>query len=96
MKQVVITDIAIKDIEQAKTWYNKQQPQLGNTFVDYIFESIEQIHKHPLSFPNKHAFTREMAVKKFPYLIIFSIEEDILFILRVFPCRTNPKKKYKH
>jgi hypothetical protein len=36
-----------------------------------------------------------MVVKKYPYIIIDSIEEEIIFILRVFPCRTNPKKKYK-
>ena len=95
MYQLVITSRAITDIEKAKKWYNEQEIGLGVKFSDHIFRSFDSIHKRPLGYPNKYGQTREMVVKKYPYLIIYTIEERFIFILRVFPCRTNPKSKYK-
>jgi len=96
VSRLIITNSATNDINKAKRWYNKQQPGLGFKFVDYIFDCFEHIRKHPLGYANKYEYTREMVVKKYPYLNIYSLEEDVLFILRVFPCRTNPKKKYRN
>jgi toxin ParE1/3/4 len=94
MQQLIFTNRAITDIAKAKKWYNTQQPNLGLKFSDYIFKCAEEIHNNPLFYPNKYKATREYVVKKYPYVIIYSIEENYLFILRVFPCKTNPKGKY--
>ena len=96
MHRLLITKPAINDIKEAKNWYNKKLENLGNKFVDHVFKCFEEIQTHPFAYPNKHKHTREMYVKKFPYMIIFSLEENILFILRVFPCKTDPRKKYKN
>jgi len=95
MNQLVITSRAIKDIEKAKKWYEEQQENLGSKFVDYVFKCVDEIKTNPLFHPNKYKYVREMYIKKYPYLIIYSVEEKIIFILRVFPCKTSPKKKYK-
>jgi plasmid stabilization system protein ParE len=95
VKQIIFTDPAIGDIERAKKWYEKQQQNLGNKFVDYVFKCVDEIKNHPLAYPNKYKYVREMYIRKYPYLIIYSVEEKIIFILRVFPCKTSPKKKYK-
>lgn len=94
MKQLIVTNKAIKDIEIAKKWYDEQQEYLGSKFADCIFKSFNEIQQQSLSFPNKYKYTREMYIKKFPYTIIYSIEENIIFILRVFHCKINPNKKY--
>jgi plasmid stabilization system protein ParE len=94
MAQLIITNRAISDIEKAKKWYSEQQPNLGIKFADYIFKCFDEINKRPFSHPSKYAQTRELFVKKYPYLIIYTIEENFIFILRVFPCKTNPKSKY--
>ena len=95
MKQLIITNHAIKDFEKAKDWYEKQQESLGNKFADYLFNCFTEISKHPLGNASKYKYTREKFVKKYPYVIIYSLEENFIFILRIFPCKTNPKKKYK-
>ena len=94
MQQLIFTNRAIADIAKAKKWYNTQQPNLGLKFADYIFKCAEEIHSNPLFYPNKYKATREYVVKKYPYVIIYSMEENYLFILRIFPCKTNPKGKY--
>ena len=94
MTQLIFTHRAITDIAKAKKWYNTQQISLGLKFTVYIFKCAEEIHNNPLFYPNKYKETREYVVKKYPYVIIYSIEENYLFILRIFPCKTNPKSKY--
>lgn len=93
--QIVLTNRAIDDIVKAKSWYEEQQANLGNIFADYFFKCVDELKKHPFAYPNKYKYVREMYIKKYPYLIIYSVEENIVFVLRVFPCKTNPKKKYK-
>jgi plasmid stabilization system protein ParE len=95
VKQTIVTDRAIYDIEKAKKWYEKQQENLGNKFADYVFKCFGEIQKNPLAYPSKYKYVREMYIRKYPYLIIYSVEEKVIFILRIFPCKTNPKKKYK-
>ena len=96
MHHLVITDTAVSDIIQGKSWYDEKQKNLGDKFADLIFKSINDIKRHPNAFPNKYKYTREMFVRKFPYVIIYSIEEEVIFILRVFACKQDSKKKYRH
>lgn len=93
--QLILTNRAIDDINNAKKWYNEQQVNLGYKFAEYIFKSFETIINNPSGFPSKYKFTREMVIRKFPYIIIYSIEEKGIVILRVFPGRTSPKTKYR-
>lgn len=93
--QLFFTDKSIRDIRKAKAWYENQKKGLGRKFADAIFKDVEEILSAPLAYPNKYKYTREKVVKKFPYLIIYSVEENVIFILHVFACKRNPKKKYK-
>ena len=96
MYRIIFTDYAIEDIKNAKEWYENKQKGLGDRFANHLFKCIEEIKKYPSAFPSKHHYTREMYIGKYPYLIIYSIEEKIIFVLRVFPCKNSPKKKYKN
>jgi hypothetical protein len=48
MKQLIITNRAIAEINKAKKWYNKQQENLGYKFSDHIFSCFSNIQKNPL------------------------------------------------
>ncbi len=91
---VVLTDKAISDITEAKKWYANQQENLGKRFADAVLDCIDAISKYPNAYPNKYKYTREAVVQKFPYVVVYSIEESIIFILRVFATKQNPAKKH--
>jgi len=93
--QLVLTNRSVSDIEKAKTWYDIQQEGLGTKFANAVFKSIDKVQSNPLGYEVKHRFTREKLINKFPYLIIYSVEEHVIFILRVFNCKQNPKMKRK-
>ena len=96
MYRLVITDKAVSDIIHGKSWYDEKQENLGDRFADVIFKSINEIKRHPNAYQNKYKFTREMYVRKFPYVIIYSREEGVIFILRVFACKQDDKRKYEN
>lgn len=54
MKQykIVITPTAQKDIQTGKNWYETQQTQLGNEFIDAIESAIKKIQSNPRLFIN--------------------------------------------
>jgi toxin ParE1/3/4 len=96
MERPIITNRATKDIAKGRDWYETKRLDLGYEFMDFVYQCIEEIHKRPLGYPVKHKYVREMYIRKYPYVIIYSIEEAIIFILRVFPCKNDPQKKYKN
>ncbi len=93
--QLIFTDKSISDIIKARTWCNKQQKRLGQKFADTVFKCALEIQLAPFGYPDKYKYTREKYIKKFPYLIIYSIEENVIFILRVFNCKKILKRNTK-
>lgn len=94
--KLVLTDRAVIDIHQGRDWYDSKSNGLGARFSDQIFNSIDIIQNNPFSFPCKYRFTREKVVKIFPYVIVYSVEGKVIFILRIFPCKQDPLSKYSH
>ena len=47
MKQTILTDSAILDIQKAKNWYEKLQKHLGIKFVEDVFKHIEVLQEQP-------------------------------------------------
>ena len=95
MYQLIYTDRAITDLQKAGKWYNSKQNGLGEKFIDYVLKFADDIKEYPYTPASKYKNTREIYISKYPYLLIYSIEEQMIFILRIFPCKTQPKKKYK-
>jgi hypothetical protein len=96
VKQTIVTDRAIYDIEKAKKWYEKQQENLGNKFADYVFKCFGEIQKNPLAYPSKYKYVREMYIRKYPYLIIYSVEEKESLFLEYSPVKPTQKRSIKN
>ncbi len=95
MGKPIITNRANSDIAKGRDWYEEKRQGLGYEFMDHVFKCVDEIQKRPFGYPVKHKYVREMYIRKYPYVIVYSIEEAIIFILRVFPCKNDPEKKYK-
>lgn len=70
---------------------------VGNKFETAVFNSIKQIQKNPDRYPKKYNNLREIRIKKFPFLIIYRIDEEekLIIIQSSFYTSRNPKYKYK-
>lgn len=86
--------LALEDINDIVCWYEKKQEGLGDRFLNSVFETGESLKKVPFGFQSGYKETREAIIPTFPYVLIYSIENRIIYVHSVFPTKRNPKKKY--
>ncbi len=86
------TDRSKDDLEMAFHWYEMQRRGLGFEFLDCVEVALENI----LDFPEIHQIAyshfRRCVIRRFPFSIFYTIEEDEIVIHSVFDNRQDPEK----
>ncbi len=78
----VIDSKTIQDIQQAIDYYEEQQPGLGEQFEDTLNEYLLKLEQNPffqIRYDNVHC----IPLKKYPYMIHFTVDEQVQLILRI-------------
>ncbi|HHH50242.1 MAG TPA: hypothetical protein ENK52_04610 [Saprospiraceae bacterium] len=65
-------------------WYDSQKNKLGRKFAKELQEIMKQVKNNPTRFPKIHQEIRKAVLKKFPYLIIFEVQNHTIFVLSIF------------
>ena len=91
--KIVIEPRAIIDIQDAVDYYDSRQVGLGEYFYDTLDEHINSLTNNP-HYQIKYKDYHSLPIKKFPFLLLFYIDEEnkTVFILSVFNTSMNPKK----
>lgn len=71
----VLDPRAIRDIQQAIDFYEEQQPGLGEQFEETLNEYLQKLEKNPF-FQIRYDKVHCLPLKKFPYMIHFTIDEN--------------------
>ena len=79
--QVKIHDSASKEFDDAIDWYNLQLSGLGTKFRNSVIKQINKIRKHPNWYPIEAESIFKAYVPKFPFKILFTIEESELIVI---------------
>lgn len=89
-------ELGQKDYEETLLWYLEQSEKAALGFVDAVDEAIYKICNYPVRYRNTYKHFYEIGLRKYPFVVIYSIEEDInsVVIWKIFHYRRNPKKKY--
>ncbi len=74
-------------------YYESTKIGLGEIFLAQLDNCFDRILTQPLQFPMKRAPYREDIVSKFPFLIIFELQEESILVYSVFNTWRNPEKK---
>ena len=83
------------EVADACQWYEKRKPGLGRTFLNEFDHCIDRIinnpHQFPVNFSEKYRFA---VLKKFPYSIVYRIDDndDIIIVNSVFHQNRDPSK----
>jgi plasmid stabilization system protein ParE len=88
---------ALLEYKDAATWYSERSETAAFNFVKEVKETIAGISKEPLRYRNTYKKFRETSLKKFPYSVIYLIDEDNkkIIIVSVYHHKRNPRKKYR-
>lgn len=87
---LIIRPEAENDLEQAFNWYEDKRIGLGYDFILQIDASFNFIKRNPEVNSIEYKGTRKYLVKRFPYKIIYLIDEEKIVILAVIHGKRNP------
>jgi hypothetical protein len=93
--KVKIRPLAFLDLDEAASWYNFQREGLGREFLLEVDFALERLIHNPLSYSIIFSPVRRILLKRFPYKILFVLENEEIVILGVVHSKrsTNYLKK---
>ena len=87
-----IEEIARIEINEAYLWYEKQSIGLGDKFIKAFDRALNTIQKSPNGF-EEYDRHRQCPLKKFPFVILYEVTEETLYVDAVFHTSRNPDDK---
>jgi toxin ParE1/3/4 len=90
-----LTPEADLDAQGGILWYDERDRELGVDFLRKVNDCITAIQENPQKYPIVHGQMRRALVRRFPYEIIFEIEDDEIIIYAIYHCARNPEV-WKH
>jgi hypothetical protein len=90
--KLVVQPAARIDIQDSIAWYNRQQKGLGRRFHSTVKESFDHLRTNPF-FQNRYSAVRCLPLKKFPFMVHFTVEETKkqVVVHAVFHTSLHPK-----
>ncbi len=90
MTVVRIRALARRDLEEARAWYEKQSPGLGDRFGRDIDDVLRRLSESPLIYQKVRRGIRRAMTERFPYAIYFVVEDERVSVMRVLHQSRNP------
>lgn len=97
MYNYLVEPKAQKEYDESIEWYSERSELAAINFIKSVDAALLLITKKPYQFKNTYKNFREVSLKKYPFAIIYSVEENlkIIIIVSIYHHKRNPKKKYK-
>lgn len=91
MLKLELSPAAEIDFDDAVAWYYAHDEEVTFNFIEAVNSTLEFIQDSPSSFPIIYgSFVRKALVKKFPFVILLTEEEDRIYVYSVFHTSRNP------
>ena len=89
--RVLLEEAARSEMWTAAQFYNDCSEGLGSEFLDAVDEAIVKIKLRPLlGSPMTQRF-RRVILHRFPYALIYSVEDDVAFVAAVMHLKRHPE-----
>ena len=90
MLRVVNHPEADEELKAAAQWYEERQSKLGDDFLDDFEETLRRILESPDRWRFIRGANRKLNFDRFPYAVIYSIENNQLYIKAVMHLHRRP------
>ncbi len=92
----IILAAAQEELESSINWYLERSYVSAEHFLDSFSDTVELICDHPYRWRNEYSYYHELNLKKFPYSIVYTIDEEqqLIVIESIYHHKRNPKSKY--
>jgi len=88
--RVIFSKFAKQEIDDATRYYEVEFRGLGKQFRDEIKKAARRVVVYPEAWSVERGDIRKCLLHKFPYKLLYSIEEDHIFIIAVVHQHRKP------
>ena len=81
---------ARKELIETSEYYEDQVVGLGEEFINEVEKVLDVIKQQPISGTKITKTERRFLVSRFPYGIIYSVEDDLISIFAIMNLRRKP------
>jgi plasmid stabilization system protein ParE len=83
MMRVIFTRIARQELDDAVRYYELEYSGLGHRFKEEVRKATLRIAEYPRAWSLERGDVRKFLLHKFPYKLMYSVEEDYILIIAV-------------
>ena len=89
--KILFLPSATQEFLDVVDFYDYQSPGLGFAFKEEFFEAVDFIQIFPRGWQKVGLHTRKCVLKKFPYIILYIVEDDRLIITAIAHQHRHPR-----
>ncbi|MEO6135199.1 MAG: type II toxin-antitoxin system RelE/ParE family toxin [Ginsengibacter sp.] len=95
--KTIFRERATKEYVEAIRWYEERSLQAADNFVLTVSQTLNEIENKPVHFRLIYKNYHEAKTKKYPYNIVYFIDNKshTIIITTLFHQKRNPKSKFK-
>lgn len=79
-----------EDVINGYAWYEAKSRGLGEDFFRMFYASANELSSNPLLYPKVYQDFRRRLIRRFPYAVYFTIDDDRVIVFGLFHCARNP------
>ena len=88
--EIQFLELAEQELDETYKYYEYQQKDLGNRFINEIQKSIELIKYYPKGWHPLSKNSRRCLVKNFPYGVVYQIKENYILVVAIVNLHRKP------
>ena len=80
----------LNEYAEAVQYYTEQRVEVAQAFVNAIEDAVYRIRETPARYTAIDEDVRRCMARRFPYGVLYTIEQDYILILAVMHCSREP------
>ncbi|MGK7885059.1 MAG: type II toxin-antitoxin system RelE/ParE family toxin [Crocosphaera sp.] len=81
---------ALTEYTDAVRYYTEQRTEVAQAFINAIEDAVYRVRESPTRYNAIDDDVRRCMTRRFPYGILYTIEQDYILILAVMHCSREP------
>lgn len=90
-RELIVRSVAEAELAEAFDWYEDRVTGLGSDFLLSVDAVLNAIARNPQQYQIIHKTIHRALTKRFPYEILFIVEEKRIVVLAIFHAKRDPR-----
>ena len=91
-RRILFRPEAETELIESADWYESRGRGLGAEFLRALDAAISAIERQPLAYPTAFPGARRAVLRRFPYSVIYTVDDHEILIVACIHGRRDPKR----